>query len=162
MACINQPNILQGSGKTTTCTKLAYHYQKKGWKAALVCADTFRSHWTFCSLDPIIATQNIMHSGPVPMINWSRMQPRLEYPSMVPTQRCETNWSGTKYYVSNQVDPVVIASDGVEMFREEVALVTNLHVNISLYRALKSSLWTLQEGTSKKTRFLKKCLRWMI
>jgi len=34
---------LQGSGKTTTCTKLAYHYQKKGWKTALVCADTFRA-----------------------------------------------------------------------------------------------------------------------
>lgn len=34
---------LQGSGKTTTCTKLAYHYQKKNWKSALVCADTFRA-----------------------------------------------------------------------------------------------------------------------
>lgn len=34
---------LQGSGKTTTCTKYAYHYQKKGWKVALVCADTFRA-----------------------------------------------------------------------------------------------------------------------
>ncbi|GKB51429.1 signal recognition particle 54 kDa protein 3, partial [Tanacetum coccineum] len=33
---------LQGSGKTTTCTKYAYHHQKKGWKPALVCADTFR------------------------------------------------------------------------------------------------------------------------
>lgn len=32
-----------GSGKTTTCTKYAYHYQKKGWKPALVCADTFRA-----------------------------------------------------------------------------------------------------------------------
>ena len=40
---------LQGSGKTTTCTKLAYHYQKKGWKAALVCADTFRSFENSCS-----------------------------------------------------------------------------------------------------------------
>lgn len=43
-----KPNIimfvgLQGSGKTTTCTKLAYHYQRKGWKACLVCADTFRA-----------------------------------------------------------------------------------------------------------------------
>ena len=43
-----KPNVimfvgLQGSGKTTTCTKLAYHYQKKGWKACLVCADTFRA-----------------------------------------------------------------------------------------------------------------------
>lgn len=33
----------QGSGKTTTCTKLAYHYQKKNWKSCLVCADTFRA-----------------------------------------------------------------------------------------------------------------------
>lgn len=34
---------LQGSGKTTTCTKLAYHYKRKNWKACLVCADTFRA-----------------------------------------------------------------------------------------------------------------------
>lgn len=34
---------LQGSGKTTTCTKYAYHYQKKGWRTSLVCADTFRA-----------------------------------------------------------------------------------------------------------------------
>ena len=34
---------LQGSGKTTTCTKFANFYQKKGWKVGLVCADTFRA-----------------------------------------------------------------------------------------------------------------------
>ena len=34
---------LQGSGKTTTCTKYAYAYKKKGFKPALVCADTFRA-----------------------------------------------------------------------------------------------------------------------
>lgn len=44
----NRSNIfmmvgLQGAGKTTTCTKLAAHYQRKGWKVALVCADTFRA-----------------------------------------------------------------------------------------------------------------------
>lgn len=43
-----QPNIvmfvgLQGNGKTTSCVKYAYHHQRKGWKAALVCADTFRA-----------------------------------------------------------------------------------------------------------------------
>lgn len=43
-----KPNVimfvgLQGSGKTTTCTKLAYHYKRKNWKACLVCADTFRA-----------------------------------------------------------------------------------------------------------------------
>eukprot|EP00128_Syssomonas_multiformis_P005225 Colp12_sorted_trinity150504_noHs@34501 len=34
---------LQGSGKTTTCTKVAYQYQKRGWKTCLICADTFRA-----------------------------------------------------------------------------------------------------------------------
>lgn len=43
-----KPNVimfvgLQGIGKTTTCTKMAYHYMRKGWKCALVCADTFRA-----------------------------------------------------------------------------------------------------------------------
>jgi flagellar biosynthesis GTPase FlhF len=32
-----------GSGKTTTCTKYAYYHQKKSWRPALVCADTFRA-----------------------------------------------------------------------------------------------------------------------
>lgn len=43
-----RPNIvmfvgLQGAGKTTTCTKYAYWHKKKGFKPALVCADTFRA-----------------------------------------------------------------------------------------------------------------------
>eukprot|EP01087_Luapelamoeba_hula_P004747 TRINITY_DN1469_c0_g1_i1.p1 TRINITY_DN1469_c0_g1~~TRINITY_DN1469_c0_g1_i1.p1 ORF type:complete len:496 (+),score=123.31 TRINITY_DN1469_c0_g1_i1:217-1704(+) len=43
-----KPNVfmfvgLQGAGKTTTVTKLAYWYKRKGWKACLVCADTFRA-----------------------------------------------------------------------------------------------------------------------
>lgn len=43
-----KPNVimfvgLQGAGKTTTCTKLARHYQTRGFKTALVCADTFRA-----------------------------------------------------------------------------------------------------------------------
>ncbi|KDQ60949.1 hypothetical protein JAAARDRAFT_31942 [Jaapia argillacea MUCL 33604] len=43
-----QPNVimavgLQGNGKTTTCTKLAVYYQKRGYKSCIVCADTFRA-----------------------------------------------------------------------------------------------------------------------
>ena len=34
---------LQGSGKTTSCTKYALYFQKKGLKVCLVCADTFRA-----------------------------------------------------------------------------------------------------------------------
>lgn len=29
--------------QTTSCTKFAYYYKRKGWKTALVCADTFRA-----------------------------------------------------------------------------------------------------------------------
>uniref|UniRef100_A0A803LTB9 signal-recognition-particle GTPase n=1 Tax=Chenopodium quinoa TaxID=63459 RepID=A0A803LTB9_CHEQI len=34
---------LQGSGKTTTCTKYARYHKRRGWKPALICADTFRA-----------------------------------------------------------------------------------------------------------------------
>jgi signal recognition particle subunit SRP54 len=44
LAFFSQDNaIFSGSGKTTTCTKYAYYHQKKGFKPALVCADTFRA-----------------------------------------------------------------------------------------------------------------------
>ncbi len=33
---------LQGSGKTTSVSKLATHFKKKGYKVGVVCADTFR------------------------------------------------------------------------------------------------------------------------
>ena len=34
---------LQGAGKTTSIAKFANYYQRKGWKTAMVCADTFRA-----------------------------------------------------------------------------------------------------------------------
>lgn len=34
---------LQGAGKTTTVTKLAYYYKKNNYTTAMVCADTFRA-----------------------------------------------------------------------------------------------------------------------
>ena len=34
---------LQGAGKTTTIAKFANYYQRRGWKTAMVCADTFRA-----------------------------------------------------------------------------------------------------------------------
>lgn len=34
---------LQGSGKTTSIAKYAHYYNRKGWKTAMVCADTFRA-----------------------------------------------------------------------------------------------------------------------
>lgn len=44
----NKPNVilfvgLQGAGKTTSIAKFAHYYQRKGWKTAMVCTDTFRA-----------------------------------------------------------------------------------------------------------------------
>ena len=43
-----KPNVilfvgLQGAGKTTSIAKYAHYYQRRGWKTAMVCADTFRA-----------------------------------------------------------------------------------------------------------------------
>ncbi|XP_044258373.1 signal recognition particle 54 kDa protein [Tribolium madens] len=74
---------LQGSGKTTTCTKLAYHYQKKNWKSCLVCADTFRA-------------------GAYDQVKQNCTKARIPF-----------------YGSYTEVDPVVIAQDGVDMFKKE-------------------------------------------
>nr|WAB24461.1 signal recognition particle 54 kDa protein [Propylea japonica] len=74
---------LQGSGKTTTCTKLAYHYQKKNWKSCLVCADTFRA-------------------GAYDQVKQNCTKARIPF-----------------YGSYTEVDPVVIAQEGVEMFKKE-------------------------------------------
>ena len=83
-----RPNVimfvgLQGSGKTTSCTKLAWYYQKKGWKVCLVCADTFRAG----AFDQL--KQNATKAG-IPF-----------------------------YGSYTEADPLIIASDGVNMFKEE-------------------------------------------
>ncbi|CAG0902699.1 unnamed protein product [Darwinula stevensoni] len=74
---------LQGSGKTTTCTKLAYYYQKRGWKSCLVCADTFRA-------------------GAYDQLKQNATKARIPF-----------------YGSYTEVDPVVIAQEGVEMFKKE-------------------------------------------
>lgn len=74
---------LQGSGKTTTCTKLAYYYQKKGWKTCLICADTFRA-------------------GAFDQLKQNATKARIPF-----------------YGSYTEIDPVLIAQEGVEKFRDE-------------------------------------------
>lgn len=83
-----KPNVimfvgLQGSGKTTTCTKLAYYYLRKGWKTCLVCADTFRA-------------------GAYDQLKQNATKARIPF-----------------YGSYTEVDPVVIAQDGVDRFKSE-------------------------------------------
>ena len=62
---------LQGSGKTTTCTKFANFYQKKGWKVGLVCADTFRAG-EFGQLKKM--QQNVLYHFMVHIHKWTQLK----------------------------------------------------------------------------------------
>lgn len=74
---------LQGSGKTTTCAKYARYYQRRGWKTALVCADTFRA-------------------GAFDQLKQNAVRAKVDF-----------------YGSYSETDPVQIAKDGVDKFREE-------------------------------------------
>ena len=68
------------------CTNLLFvirYYQKKGWKACLVCADTFRA-------------------GAYDQLKQNATKARIPF-----------------YGSYSEADPVVIAADGVEMFKNE-------------------------------------------
>ncbi|KAI0983621.1 hypothetical protein GJ496_002791 [Pomphorhynchus laevis] len=87
-----KPNIimfvgLQGSGKTTTCTKLAYHFQRKSWKTCLVCADTFRA-------------------GAFDQLKQNASRARIPF-----------------YGSYTESDPVRIALDGVDKFKDEFEII---------------------------------------
>lgn len=74
---------LQGAGKTTTCTKLAHFYHRKGWKTCLVCADTFRA-------------------GAFDQLKQNATKARIPF-----------------YGSYTEIDPVVIAEQGVNKFKQE-------------------------------------------
>ncbi|CAK9304768.1 unnamed protein product [Gordionus sp. m RMFG-2023] len=74
---------LQGSGKTTTVTKMAYYYQKKNWKTCLICADTFRA-------------------GAFDQLKQNAVKARIPF-----------------YGSYTEIDPVVIAKEGVDKFEAE-------------------------------------------
>ena len=74
---------LQGSGKTTTCTKYAYYWARKNYRVALVCADTFRA-------------------GAFDQLKQNAMKIRVPF-----------------YGSYTETDPVVIAKEGVDMFKKE-------------------------------------------
>ncbi|XP_036002615.1 signal recognition particle 54 kDa protein-like [Fundulus heteroclitus] len=74
---------LQGSGKTTTCSKLAYYYQRNGWKTCLICADTFRA-------------------GAFDQLKQNATKAQIPF-----------------YGSYTEMDPAVIAAEGVEKFKGE-------------------------------------------
>jgi signal recognition particle subunit SRP54 len=53
---------LQGSGKTTTAVKLATYFQRKGLRAAVICADTFRAG-AYDQLEALCDKQGVFFFG---------------------------------------------------------------------------------------------------
>lgn len=74
---------LQGAGKTTSCTKYAAYWQRKGFKTALVCADTFRA-------------------GAYDQLRQNASKAKIRF-----------------YGSLTEVDPAVIAKEGVEEMKKE-------------------------------------------
>eukprot|EP01029_Cantina_marsupialis_P024103 TRINITY_DN6124_c0_g1_i2.p1 TRINITY_DN6124_c0_g1~~TRINITY_DN6124_c0_g1_i2.p1 ORF type:complete len:303 (+),score=99.83 TRINITY_DN6124_c0_g1_i2:51-959(+) len=74
---------LQGAGKTTTIAKFAHFHRSKGWKTAMVCADTFRA-------------------GAFEQLKQNAVRARVPF-----------------YGNPNESNPVAIAKEGVEQFKNE-------------------------------------------
>jgi len=74
---------LQGAGKTTTISKYARYYQKRGWKVGVVCADTFRA-------------------GAFDQLKQNATKAKIPF-----------------YGSYTELDPVVVAQAGVELFKKE-------------------------------------------
>ncbi|CUM68497.1 uncharacterized protein PRCAT00006222001 [Priceomyces carsonii] len=85
---------LQGAGKTTSCTKLAVYYKKRGYKVGLVCADTFRAG----AFDQL--KQNAIKSS-IPF-----------YGSYVETDPVKVAYEGVQKFKQERFDIIIVDTSG--------------------------------------------------
>lgn len=85
---------LQGAGKTTSCTKLAVYYKKRGFKVGLVCADTFRAG----AFDQL--KQNAIKSS-IPF-----------YGSYLETDPVKVAYEGVKKFKADKFDIIIVDTSG--------------------------------------------------
>lgn len=85
---------LQGAGKTTSCTKLAVYYKKRGFKVGLVCADTFRAG----AFDQL--KQNAIKSS-IPF-----------YGSYLETDPVKVAFEGVKKFKDDKFDIIIVDTSG--------------------------------------------------
>lgn len=85
---------LQGAGKTTSCTKLAVYYKKRGYKVGLVCADTFRAG----AFDQL--KQNAIKSS-IPF-----------YGSYLETDPVKVAYEGVKKFKEDKFDIIIVDTSG--------------------------------------------------
>ncbi|CAH2036192.1 unnamed protein product [Thlaspi arvense] len=120
---------LQGAGKTTTCTKYAYYHQKKGYKPALVCADTFRAG-AFDQLKQNATKARIPFYGrylkSIPLRRYEILRLSLYQPSSCMLRlstKCillfGLDSESEVWFSYTESDPVKIAVEGVDRFKKE-------------------------------------------
>lgn len=106
---------LQGSGKTTTVTKLANYYKKRDWKVAVVCADTFRAG-AFAQLSQNCALINVHFYG----------DPNQTDPAVLAQKGIET--------LRNKMKPEIIIVDTSGRHKQESELFEEM---TAIYDAIK-------------------------
>ena len=97
---------LQGAGKTTSCTKLAVYYKKRGYKVGLVCADTFRAG----AFDQL--KQNAIKSS-IPY-----------YGSYLETDPVKIAYEGVAKFKTDKFDIIIVDTSG--RHRQEQSLFTEM------------------------------------
>lgn len=85
---------LQGAGKTTSCTKLAVYYKKRGYKVGLVCADTFRAG-AFDQLKQNAIKSNIPYYG-----------------SYIETDPVKVSYDGVVKFKEERFDIIIVDTSG--------------------------------------------------
>lgn len=110
---------LQGAGKTTTCTKLASHYQRKGFKVGLVCADTFRAG-AFDQLKQNATKAKIPFFG-----SYTETDPVL------------ISKSGVEQFKKSRFDLIIVDTSGrhkqeTELFEEMIQISINVKPNMTI------------------------------
>ncbi|CED83350.1 signal recognition particle protein [Phaffia rhodozyma] len=126
---------IQGAGKTTTCTKLAAHYSRRGFKTSLVCADTFRAG-AFDQLKQNATKAKIPYFG-----------------SYTETDPVEIARQGVVKFKKERFDVIIVDTSGrhrqeAELFEEMVAIGDAVKPDLTIM-VLDASIGQAAESQSK-------------
>lgn len=126
---------LQGAGKTTSCTKLAVYYKRRGFKVGLVCADTFRAG-AFDQLKQNAAKANVPYYGSYTETN----------PVIVAKE-------GVEKFKKEKFDIIIVDTSGrhrqeEDLFQEMIEIGEAVHPNQTIM-VLDASIGQAAEAQSK-------------
>ncbi|WVR07597.1 signal recognition particle protein SRP54 [Kwoniella sp. DSM 27419] len=126
---------IQGAGKTTTCTKLAVHYQRRGFRTCLVCADTFRA-------------------GAFDQLKQNATKAKIPfYGSYTETDPVAIASLGVEKFRKERFDVIIVDTSGrhkqeSELFEEMVAIGSAVQPDMTIM-VLDASIGQAAEGQSK-------------